>query len=54
MSHIPATLDGELYRRAMRRDYGEYVAFSNPGFCMTHFHRYLCNQIQEFLEHQSD
>lgn len=54
MSHIPATLDGELYRRQMRRDYGAYVTFSNPGFCMTHFHRYLCEQIQQFLEHQSD
>lgn len=38
----------------MRRDYGAYVEYSNPGFVMTHFHRYLCDQIQEFLEHESD
>lgn len=47
---IPNTLDGELYRRKLRKDYGEYVKFSNPGFYMTKFHRYLCNEIQEFLE----
>lgn len=47
---IPHTLDGERYRRLLRRDYGEYVRFSNPGYCLTHFHRYLCDQIQEFVE----
>lgn len=47
---IPATLEGELLRRKARKDYGTYVELANPGFYMTHFHRYLCDQIQEFLE----
>ena len=51
---IPVTVEGEIYRRKLRCDYGEYVAFSNPGFCMTHFHRYLCDKIQEFLETPTD
>lgn len=51
---IPNTLDGELLRRKLRRDYGEYVKYANPGFCMTKFHRYLTSKIQEFLEYQSD
>lgn len=51
---IANTLDGELLRRKCRRDYGEYVKLSNPGFYMTTFHRYLCDQIQEFLEYKSD
>lgn len=46
---IANTLDGELLRRKCRKDYSEYVKLSNPGFCMTHFHKYLCDQIQEFL-----
>lgn len=48
------TLNDELLRRKMRKDYGAYVAYANTGFCMTHFHRYLCDQIQEFLEHETD
>lgn len=51
---IPATLEGELFRRKCRNDYGTYVQYSNPGFYMTHFHRYLCDQIQEFLEHKCE
>lgn len=47
---IPNTLEGELLRRKLRKDYGAYVAFSTPGFYMSHFHRFLCNKIQEFLE----
>ena len=47
---IPNTLDGELYRRKLRKDYGEYVQFANPRFYMTKFHRYLCDQVQEFLD----
>ena len=47
---IPNTLDGEILRRKLRKDYGAYVAYSNPGFCMTKFHRYLCSEIQDFLE----
>lgn len=48
---IPATLDGEILRRKARRDYATYVQLANPGFYMTHFHKYLCDKIQEFLEH---
>lgn len=48
------TLDDELLRRKMRKDYGAYVEYANPGFCMTHFHRYLCDEIQEFLAHETD
>lgn len=51
---IPNTLDGEILRRKLRNDYGEYVAYSNPGFYMTHFHRYLCDEIQAFLENPTD
>ncbi len=47
---IPATLDGEILRRKARKDYATYVQLANPGFYMTHFHKYLCDQIQEFLE----
>jgi len=51
---IPNTLDGEIYRRKLRKDYGEYVKFSNPGFYMTKFHRYLCDEIQTFLDTPTD
>ena len=47
---IPNTLEGELFRRKLKKDYGEYVKYVNEGFHMTKFHRYLCDQIQEFLE----
>ena len=50
LQHIPHTLDGELFRRRCRNNYHDYVRFANPGFCLTHFHRYLCDEIQEFLE----
>ena len=51
---IPRTLDGEILRRKCRKDYGEYVKLSNPGFYMTRFHRYLCDEIQTFLETPTD
>ena len=51
---IPNTLEGELLRRRLRKNYGDYVAFANPGFCMTKFHRYLTDTIQEFLETPTD
>ena len=51
---IPNTLEGEIYRRQLRKDYSEYVKFANPGFHMTHFHKYLCDKIQEFLETPTD
>lgn len=39
-----------MFRRKLRKNYAAYVAYVNPGFCMTAFHRYLCAQIQEFIE----
>ena len=48
---IPNTLEGELLRRKLRKDYAAYCQYVNPGFYMTTFHRFLCNEIQEFLEH---
>lgn len=51
---IPNTLEGELYRRKLRKDYASYVAYVNPDFYMTTFHRYLCNEIQQFLESPTD
>lgn len=51
---IPNTLEGELYKRRLRKNYGDYVAFANPGFYMTKFHRYLTDTIQEFLETPTD
>ena len=51
---IPNNLDGELLRRRCRNDYGEYVKLANPGFYMTKFHRYLCGEIQTFLETPTD
>lgn len=50
MAIIPNTLEGEILRRKARKDYGTYVQLANPGFYMTHFHRYLCDKIQQFLE----
>lgn len=47
---IPNTLEGEILRRKARKDYATYVELANPGFYMTHFHKYLCNKVQEFLE----
>lgn len=51
---IPNTLEGEILKRKCRKNYGDYVVFSNPGFCMTKFHRYLTDTIQEFLETPTD
>lgn len=47
---IPLTLEGEQFRRKCRKDYGTFVQYTNPGFYMSHFHRYLCDEIQQFLE----
>lgn len=47
---IPKTLEGEIFKRKLRKDYSTYVAYVNPGFCMTKFHKYLCDEIQEFVE----
>lgn len=50
---IPNTLEGELYRRKCQHDYSEYVKLANPSFYMTKFHKYLCDEIQTFLERPS-
>lgn len=51
---IPNTLEGEIFKRKLRKNYGDYVVYSNPGFYMTKFHRYLTDTIQEFLETPTD
>ena len=43
------TLDDELTRRQLRRDYGSYVMWVNEGYYMTTMHRYICDKVQEFL-----
>lgn len=50
MGQIPHTLEGEKLRRDARKNYGTYVSLANPGFYMTHFHRFLCDKVQTFLE----
>lgn len=47
---IANTLDGELLRRQLRRSFADYCAYVNKGFYMSHFHRFLCDKVQEFLE----
>lgn len=47
---LPNTLEGELQRRQLRKDYAAYTQYVNEGFYMSTFHRFLCNKIQEFLE----
>ncbi len=47
---IPCTLDGELQRRKLRRNYSDYCAYVNKGFYMSHFHKWLCDKVQEFVE----
>lgn len=46
-------ITGELQRRELRRSYAAFTAYTNPGFIMTNFHKYICNQTQEFLEYRS-
>ena len=48
------SLDGELLRRKACKDYATYVKIANPGFYMTAFHRYLCQEVQEFLDAPTD
>lgn len=47
---IPHTLEGELLRRKLRKDYSAYCEYVNRGFYMSHFHKWLCDKVQEFLE----
>lgn len=51
---IPNTLEGEILRRKLRKSYSAYCEYVNEGFYMTHFHKYLCDEIQTFLEHKCD
>lgn len=46
-------LEGEIQRRKLRKDYPAFVEFINEGFYMTKFHRYVCEQVQEFLSIKS-
>lgn len=49
---IPHTLEGEILRRKLRKDYGAYCEYVNRGFYMSHFHHWLCDKIQAFMEHE--
>ena len=42
----------ELRRKRLRRIYSEYVQETVPGYYMTNFHKFLCDEIQEFEEHE--
>lgn len=42
----------ELRRKRLRRVYSEYVQETVPGYYMTNFHKFLCDEIQEFEEHE--
>lgn len=44
----------EQRKRAARRNYYDYVLYTNPGFIDTRFHRFLCTEIQNFLSHDVD
>lgn len=46
-------IDGEIKRRQLKKNYPAFVEFVNEGFCMTKFHRYVCEQVQEFLAYKS-
>ena len=50
MHMLPNTLQGEIERRRLRGSYAAYCGYVNEGFYMSHFHRYLCDKVQEFLE----
>lgn len=41
---------GELKRRKLKRDYASFVEYVNEDFYMTKFHRFICSEVQEFLE----
>lgn len=49
-----AAIEKEQERRLLQRDYKTFVQKANDGFIMTKFHRYLCDQIQEFLSVKTD
>ena len=40
----------EMQRRAAKKDFLEYVAYTNPDYKKTKFHTYLCKEIQKFIE----
>lgn len=49
-ANIPYTLEGEQYRRLLRKSYAAYVQHVVPNYFMSHFHKFLCDTVQEFLE----
>lgn len=42
-------IEGEIKRRLLKNNYPSFVEYVNEGFVMTKFHRYVCEQVQEFL-----
>lgn len=48
---LSSSLEDEALRRRCRRTYSEYVQLANKpyGYVLTTFHKFLCDQIQEFL-----
>ena len=44
---------GEIKRRELKNNYAAFVEHVNEGCVLTHFHHYLCEQVQEFLAHKS-
>lgn len=40
----------ELRKKRLKRVYSEYVQQVIPGYYMTNFHKFLCDEIQEFEE----
>lgn len=45
-----AAVERELTLRKARASYLEYVKFTNQGYKESAFHKYLCDQIQKFIE----
>lgn len=48
------SIKGEILRRKMAADYPTFVEQANEGFCMTHFHKYVTQKIQEFITAKTD
>lgn len=47
-------ISGEIERRRLVKDYAYFTQYVNPGFTMTKFHKFICDQTQEFLETKTD
>jgi predicted phage terminase large subunit-like protein len=54
MSDVFVGVKGELKRRELMRSYPAFVEFANEGFCMTHFHKYVTEQVQEFMSAKTE